>query len=109
MIIRPHHGVSPVIPASAFVAETAVVIGDVVLGDREGVYFIPPHLVQDIVDEAEITHVHDEWTKKKFDERKYKSSEIYGRPTDPVLIKEYETYLKAHVEPRIWERYQKRK
>jgi regulator of RNase E activity RraA len=91
------------------IGHATVMPGDVVLGDREGVYFIPPHLVQDIVDEAEITHVHDEWTKKKFDERKYKSSEIYGRPTDPALIQEYETYLKAHVEPRIWERYQKRK
>jgi len=80
----------------------------VVLGDREGVFFIPPHLVQDIVDEAEITHVHDEWTKIKFDEGKYKSSEIYGRPSDPALIKEYEAYLKQRVEPRLWEQYQKR-
>ena len=36
-----------------------------------------------------------------------KSTEIYGRPSDPALIKEYEEYLKAHVEPRIWDRYQK--
>ena len=42
-----------------------------------------------------------------FDTGKYKSTEIYGRPSDPALIKEYEDYLKAHVEPRIWERYQK--
>lgn len=89
------------------IGKATVLPGDVVLGDREGVYFIPPHLVQDIIDEAEITHVHDEWTKKKFDEGKYKSTEIYGRPSDPALIKEYEEYLKAHVEPRIWERYQK--
>lgn len=39
MIIRPHHGVSPVIPASAFVAETAVVIGDVVLGEQASLWF----------------------------------------------------------------------
>jgi 4-hydroxy-4-methyl-2-oxoglutarate aldolase len=90
------------------IGHATVVPGDVVLGDREGVYFIPPHLVQDIIDEAEITHVHDEWTKKKFDEGKYKSTEIYGRPSDPALIKEYETYLQKHVEPRIWDRYQKR-
>jgi len=91
------------------IGHATVVPGDVVLGDREGVYFIPPHMVQDIIDEAEITHVHDEWTKKKFDEGKYKSTEIYGRPTDPALIKEYETYLQQHVEPRIWERYQKQR
>lgn len=90
------------------IGNATVLPGDVVLGDREGVYFIPPHLVQDIVDEAEITHVHDEWTKIKFDERKYKSSEIYGRPSDPALIKEYEEYLKKRVEPRIWELYVKR-
>jgi regulator of RNase E activity RraA len=88
------------------IGKVTVLPGDIVLGDREGVFFIPPHLIQDIVDEAEITHVHDEWTKRKFDEGKYKSSEIYGRPSDPKLIKEYEDYLKAHVEPRIWERYQ---
>ena len=89
------------------IGNVTVLPGDVVLGDREGVFFIPPHLLQDIVDEADITHVHDEWTKKKFDEGKYKSTEIYGRPSDPALIKEYEAYLKAHVEPRIWERYLK--
>lgn len=88
------------------IGKVTVLPGDVVLGDREGVFFIPPQFVQDIIDEAEITHVHDEWTKKKFDEGKYKSSEIYGRPSDPALIKEYEEYLKQHVEPRIWQRYQ---
>ncbi len=88
------------------IGKVTVLPGDVVLGDSEGVFFIPPHLVQDIVDEAEITHAHDVWTKLKFDEGKYKSSEIYGRPSDPALIKEYEEYLKKHVEPRIWERYQ---
>jgi regulator of RNase E activity RraA len=90
------------------IGNVTVLPGDVVLGDREGVFFIPPHLLQDIVDEAEITHIHDEWTKIKFDEGKYKSSEIYGRPSDPALIKEYEAYLKQRIEPRLWEQYQKR-
>ena len=90
------------------IGEAVVLPGDVVLGDSEGVIFIPPHLVQEIVDEAEITHVHDEWTKKKFDEGKYKSTEIYGRPTDPALIKEYEDYLKQKVGPEAYEKYTKR-
>ena len=67
--------------------------GDLVLGDREGVYFIPPSLVQGILDRADETHIHDEWTKRKFDEGKYKSQEIYGSPRDPALKKEYEDYL----------------
>jgi 4-hydroxy-4-methyl-2-oxoglutarate aldolase len=90
------------------IGDTTVMPGDVVLGDREGVFFIPPHLVQGIVDEAEITHVHDEWTKKKFDEGKYKSTEIYGRPSDPALIKEYEDYLKQKISPEAYARYEQR-
>ena len=72
--------------------------GDLVFGDREGVYFVPPALVQEIVDRADETHIHDEWTKKKFDEGKYKSREIYGSPGDPALKKEYEEYLKKRRE-----------
>jgi regulator of RNase E activity RraA len=67
--------------------------GDLVFGDREGVYFVPPSLVETILDTADTTHIHDEWTKLKFDEGKYKSGEIYGTPTDPALKKEYEEYL----------------
>jgi regulator of RNase E activity RraA len=91
------------------VGNTTVLPGDVVLGDREGVYFIPPHLVQDIVDAADITHIHDEWTRLKFDEGKYKSSEIYSSPRDPALIKEYEDYLKQKLGAARYEEYLKRK
>ena len=75
------------------IGEATVNPGDLVFGDREGVYFVPPSLVETILDQADVTHIHDEWTKKKFDEGKYKSSEIYGSPTDPALKKEYEDYL----------------
>jgi 4-hydroxy-4-methyl-2-oxoglutarate aldolase len=75
------------------IGEATVNPGDLVFGDREGVYFVPPSLVETILDQADVTHIHDEWTKKKFDEGKYKSSEIYGSPSDPALKKEYEDYL----------------
>jgi len=91
------------------VGNTTVLPGDVVLGDREGVYFIPPHLVKDVVDAADITHIHDEWTRLKFDEGKYKSSEIYGSPRDPALIKEYEDYLKRKLGAERYAEYLKRK
>ncbi len=91
------------------IGNTTVMPGDVVLGDREGVYFIPPHLVKDIIDAADITHIHDEWTRMKFNEGKYKSSEIYGSPRDPALIKEYEDYLKQKLGAERYEEYMKRK
>jgi regulator of RNase E activity RraA len=74
-----------------------VMPGDLVVGDSEGVYFIPPALVEAVLDNADIVHIHDEWTRKKFDEGKYKSSDIYGTPKDPALKKEYEEYLKKRL------------
>jgi regulator of RNase E activity RraA len=75
-----------------------VMPGDLVVGDREGVYFIPPQAVKDVLDQADETHIHDEWTKKKFAEGKYKSSEIYSSPSDPKLKQEYQEYLKKRLE-----------
>ena len=80
------------------IGSVTVMPGDIVVGDREGVTFIPPQALADILDRADTTHVHDEWTRKKFDEGKYKSSEIYGSPKDPALQKEYAEYLKKRLE-----------
>lgn len=75
------------------IGNVTVMPGDLVVGDPEGVYFVPPHLVEGILDNADRVHIHDEWTRKKFDEGKYKSSDIYSSPKDPALQKEYQEYL----------------
>ena len=80
------------------IGSVTVMPGDLVVGDREGVYFIPPQLVKEVLDRADEIRIHDEWTKKKFDERKYKSSDIYSTPTDPKLQQEYQEYLKKRLE-----------
>jgi 4-hydroxy-4-methyl-2-oxoglutarate aldolase len=80
------------------IGNATVMPGDLVVGDSEGVYFIPPALVQQVVDNSDVIHIHDEWTRKKFDEGKYKSTDIYGSPKDPALKKEYEDYLKKRLE-----------
>ena len=75
-----------------------VMPGDLVVGDREGVYFIPPQFAKEVLDRADEIHIHDEWTKKKFAEGKYKSADIYGSPKDPALKKEYDEYLKRRLD-----------
>src|SRR6266850_2066528 len=80
------------------IGSVTVMPGDLVVGDREGVYFIPPQLVMEVLDRADEIHIHDEWTRKKFDEGKYKSSEIYSTPADPRLQQEYQEYLKRRLE-----------
>lgn len=79
-------------------AGNAIVMpGDIVLGDRTGVIFIPPHLVEEILKDAELTHIHDEWTKNKFLTGKYKASELYPTPLSPELKKEYDEYVKKRM------------
>ncbi len=80
------------------IGQATVMPGDLVFGDIEGVYFIPPAQVETVLDRADVTHIHDEWTRKKFDEGKYKSREIYGSPADPALKKEYDDYLKKKLD-----------
>jgi 4-hydroxy-4-methyl-2-oxoglutarate aldolase len=79
------------------IGDVTVMPGDVVIGDPEGVSFVPPQLIEGIVDRADTTHIHDEWTKKMFDTGKYKSSEIYSSPKDPALQKEYQEYLEKRL------------
>src|SRR5271169_2662972 len=86
-----------------------VMPGDLAVGDREGVYFIPPQFVKEVLDRADEIHIHDEWTKRKFDEGKYKSSEIYFTPSDPKLKQEYQEYLKKRLEELHKERSSERK
>jgi 4-hydroxy-4-methyl-2-oxoglutarate aldolase len=80
------------------IGNVTVMPGDMVVGDREGIYFVPPALAQQVVDGADTLHIHDEWSRMKFDEGKYKSSEIYGSPRDPALRKEYDDYLKKRLD-----------
>jgi 4-hydroxy-4-methyl-2-oxoglutarate aldolase len=79
------------------IGNVTVMPGDLVVGDREGVYFVPPQFVREVLDRADEIRIHDEWTKKKFDEGKYKSSEIYSTPKDAKLREEYQEYLKKRL------------
>jgi len=82
------------------IGQATVLPGDVVFGDREGVYFVPPHLVEKVLTTADTTHIHDEWTQDKFlhETSKYKSSDVYGSPRDPALRAEYQEYLKKKLD-----------
>jgi regulator of RNase E activity RraA len=89
------------------IGNVMVMPGDVVLGDREGVWFIPPHLVEQVVAEAEINRIHDEWARKKIDEGKYKAAAIFGL-TEPALVKEYQDFLKQRLGAQAYEEYLKK-
>lgn len=79
------------------IGNATVMPGDIVFGDREGLYFVPPQFVKEVIDRAEETHIHDEWTKEKLMSGKYKSIEVYGSPRTEELKKEYREYLRQRL------------
>ena len=75
------------------IGTTTVMPGDLVVGDREGLTFVPPHLVESTVKQAKLTELHDIWTKGKLATGRYKASELYPSPRDEALKKEYQEWL----------------
>lgn len=82
------------------IGNATVMPGDIVFGDRTGVYFIPPHLIQNILDRVVETHIHDEWTKNKFINGRYKSTDLYPTPKDSKLLEEYQEFRKKKLAER---------
>jgi 4-hydroxy-4-methyl-2-oxoglutarate aldolase len=58
------------------IGDVTVLPGDVVLGTPTGVIFIPPHLVQEVVEQSEDIRVRDEFGKLRLEENTYTSGEI---------------------------------
>ncbi|MEU0738965.1 RraA family protein [Streptomyces sp. NPDC006134] len=58
------------------IGEAVVLPGDVVLAKREGIVFIPAHLVEDIVEEAEVTLLRDLFVKQRLREGTYTSGQV---------------------------------
>ncbi len=77
------------------IGETTVMPGDLVVGDREGLTFVPPQVVEEAAKQAKITELHDVWTKGKLATGRYKASELYPSPRDEALRKEYSEWLAA--------------
>src|SRR5690349_15134611 len=66
------------------IGNCTVLPGDVVLGTPSGVLFIPPHLVQKVVDESEDIRVRDEFGKQRLAEGIWTSGEIDSAWSDAI-------------------------
>ncbi len=73
---RDAHGIN--IPVR--IGKATVMPGDLVVGDARRRLLHPAGARASGPGQRRRIHIHDEWTRKKFDEGKYKSSEIYGSP-----------------------------
>jgi regulator of RNase E activity RraA len=66
------------------IGSATVMPGDVVLGGREGVIFVPAHLAQEVVEGSELARVRDRFRTKCFQEKKYPLELIYGRWSEEI-------------------------
>jgi len=66
------------------IGRASVLPGDVVLGLREGVIFIPAHLAQEVVETSEIIRLQDEFGYERLREGKYSAGQIDAAWTEEI-------------------------
>ena len=75
------------------IGHATVMPGDVVLGRREGVIFIPPHLAEKVVERSEDIRMRDDFGHQRLREGKYTPGEIDRKWSDDIE-KDFEQWKK---------------
>jgi 4-hydroxy-4-methyl-2-oxoglutarate aldolase len=70
--------------------------GDIVLGGREGVIFIPPHLAEAVVESSERVRLRDLFGFERLREGRYTPGEIDSRWTEEIDI-DFTSWLESHI------------
>ncbi|MEM7801315.1 MAG: RraA family protein [Chloroflexota bacterium] len=76
------------------IGEVTILPGDVVLGTPTGVIFIPPHLVEEVVETSENIRVRDEFGKLRLSQGKYTSGEIDVPDWRKEIEADFQAWLK---------------
>ena len=76
------------------IGRASVMPGDVVLGKKEGVIFIPAHLAQEVVETSEIVRLRDQFGHQRLREGKYTPGQIDRKWTDDIE-RDFSEWLKA--------------
>ena len=66
------------------IGRASVMPGDVVLGKKEGVFFVPSHLAQEVVEKSEVTRLRDQFGHQRLREGKYTPGQIDRGWTDDI-------------------------
>ncbi|MBN1466915.1 RraA family protein [candidate division KSB1 bacterium] len=74
------------------IGRATVMPGDIVLGKKEGVIFIPAQLAQEVVESSEIIRLRDQFGHQRLREKKYTPGEIDRRWTEDIE-KDFQEWL----------------
>ncbi|HYI25396.1 MAG TPA: hypothetical protein VD767_08315, partial [Thermomicrobiales bacterium] len=77
------------------IGNATVMPGDAVLGTRAGVTFVPPHLVQQVVERSEDTRQRDVFGKMRLAEGKYTSGDIDVSTWVDLIEADYQEWVKT--------------
>lgn len=76
------------------IGRAAVMPGDVVLAKKEGIFFVPAHLAQEVVETSEIVRLRDQFGHQRLREGKYTPGQIDRKWSDEIE-KDFTEWLKA--------------
>lgn len=76
------------------IGNATVLPGDIVLGTPTGVIFIPPHMIEEVVETAEDIQSRDEWGKSMLNIGKYTPGEIDVPTWEDHIEADYQAWLK---------------
>ncbi len=76
------------------IGRASVMPGDVVLGKQEGVFFIPAHLAQEVVETSEIVRMRDQFGHQRLREGTYTPGQIDAKWSEEIE-KDFEQWLKS--------------
>lgn len=77
------------------IGHVAVLPGDVVVGDEEGVLFFPPQIVEDVLKSAALTVNTENFKREMMRSGKYRSRDVYPK-LSPELEKRYQEWVKTN-------------
>ncbi len=79
------------------IGSVTVMPGDIVLGKREGIIFIPPHLAEKVVKTAEIVRLKDMFGVERLKEGTYTPGQIDDRWSDEIN-EDFGNWLEDHID-----------
>ena len=79
------------------IGQVTVFPGDIILGKREGVIVIPPHLAERVVTTAEIINLRDRFGFLRIKEGVYTPGQIDQRWSDD-MEKDFSQWLRDHID-----------
>ncbi len=79
------------------IGQVTVMPGDVVLGRKDGIVFIPAHLAEKVVKTSELIRLRDQFGKERLREGVYTSGEIDRRWEDHIEA-DFSRWLESHID-----------